>query len=466
MSVLNDYRAIWGAALMRRSTRWIRMALGGIGLLVPVLLLVGAVFHTPWQKVWFFAVAAPGALLLLIWVFVFVPGAALMNTPANARLVPRMHRRLVEMIVGVWAIVFAVALFSPQWQVAPVVVAWVIGMSIARSGRPIGGLFGALAGATPLLSQMAPAGVADFMRTAPGFALACVVVVLLALYAISAILPNGGERHIGQRKGQTETIQKFESMGRSGTPAVGKSGRSLYLSVLRRATSAGEPARLLFHSLGPRSHWTSVLPGLALMLAIGIAASLVVPHVVAINRMASVGVWMLLLVLLLVFVGYVDQARQLGSTRSEQSLVRLAARSPGSGMFNHQLAGQLMRSVLFCWLSVSGAILALALLAGEGAMQLLILATLCSLLFFPGMAWVLRDYARADGNSSFIFSILAMLVLTPLSGAAYALQDVLPAIAWIGLALAGNAIAAVAVVRRWENMVAAPVAFPSGRLAA
>lgn len=468
MSALADYRLLIDAAMVQRRPRAVSAVLAIAGLLAPVCVLFAVVFAVMhphrWGKVLWGSMVIPAGLLLLLWLFVFVPGAALMNTPANAHLVPRMRRRLAELIVTVWLLVFVVTLVGLGPEGALLVTLWVIAMSMGRSGSPSGIAVGMVALCWGLVGKLVPGAVIEFFTTAPGYAALALLVVLLGASALSMVLPHAGDRHLAQRKRQAESIGRMESADLSKPDPASNPARGGYARVLARACRVGTPRILLPHALGPAAHWTSMLPAYAGVLAVGLVFGFFQPFGGNDGQPGSLqsSAWIFVAGLPLVHMAFIDQCkRRLGTAKYEQALVRLAARSPASGGLNRALAIELCRNVLFSWALSTVAAVVLALMMGVGERLVLIAGALCMLGCAPSIAWVLDDYSREQPSRGRV--ILAVSVQMTATGLALAFSNRIGAGAWLGIAVVVNAAGGWLAHKRWQEMVAAPIAFPAQR---
>jgi hypothetical protein len=471
MSAWQDYRLIWQAAFVQRQPRAMQTA----AVLIPLMLAGSAVFGLvshDWEDAARVAVGLSVVVLIFMWAMFFVPSVALMNTPANARLVPRMHRRLVEMMVAGWVLSAAAGAGVLDWHAAPLVALYMIGMSTARGGvQTIGGGMVALSVTWRLVSQILPASLVQFLTTLPGFLCSCLALALLGAYAIRLILPAGGEGHYRRRQRQAATIVRLESMGRVDSSYVPKRSLSLYAIALRNACRSGDPRRLLLHAAGPGGHWTSAAFAAGVMLAVAVVVKVLLVAFASAETQETVAQlgWTFPLVLLLIHFSIVEQCKmRINSAKNEEALLRLAARGPATGELNRVLATGLVRNTLSSWFVVAGAVMIVTAMSGASLFILGIEASLCAVGLMPSVAWILRDYARQDNGGSivrFVLAVVAVVILVVAVGVAFAYIRAVGAPVALLLALSSNVVGGAFAVTRWKKMLAAPVAFPAGRLA-
>lgn len=242
----------------------------------------------------------------------------------------------------------------------------------------------------------------------------------------------------------------------------------MYLSFLRRDCASRDAGKLLGHLLGARGHWSYQALSLLLVTLVGGAALLALRLYGGdtLRVMAANGGWIFALgVMLVPLFEHERRNIRLMETRGEQALLRLAPAMPATaGAFNRTLARVQLRSALPGWCMQVAAVLALTLAAGAPlsfhAMQL---CACC--LTLPLIGTNLRRHAR-DAGLLGLGPVLTLLLSAAISFAAGAWINArfgLPLTA--GAALASILIALVAVPWRWKRSVAAPIAFPVGRLA-
>jgi hypothetical protein len=406
-----------------------------------LLMLVGLGFglmRHDWMVAMRVGVGIPLLLLMLVWTMVVTPALALMNTPANARLVPRMRKRMVELTAAGWLLSGAFGLLTPFWQATPLIVLWVMSMSGARAGNRVGTVLVIFAAMSGSVLDRLPASAREFCMSAPGILIFCLLVAAYGAWSIRTVLPNGGDRHFAKRKRQVEIIERLQSMGRKPSKADGKPIANPYTFVLRRAINARQSSSLMLLGFGPGAHWTAMLPLCAMILVGGFGLH----PLFGLKGSAdsSVAGWILL---------------------------RLAPGLPNGRKWNRSFGAALVRNGLAVSMLTVLTTVALALLDGAGQFELISLTALSATLVMPGIAWMLRDYSREHKQrpvSSFgklvrvVPAALALLVgLVAMLG----LQISIGAMAWVLLAAASNVLGALTALWRWRTMISAPPAFAS-----
>lgn len=412
-------------------------------------------------------VSLPWFFLGMLYWLDLVSGAVRQDTPANARLAPRLRARAMQLVGSCWIVFILLitlamgsAFGSPAlWAAAAA--GWLLGSAMVRLGFQSGMVFLSLPFMLMLLPHEAIPAVRDFAGTAIGITVCALWIGVVAWFGKRTLFPRG-DRHFDQRAVVEKGVRQSE-----GTHTANLRS-SLYATDLARAsrtrTSAGE---LVLHALGPGAHW-SVSARMFAMLAGALVAGRVLIEVMAADSrtLAPFVGGFIIMPLLLSFAAIPQRiVGRASASHGEQALLRLAPVVPRMDQYNHALAGALLRRALGEW-----AIVTVALVAVTGAVDahpsitLLQFAACC--LAMPLMTIVLRDYARAPAlPTQYIY--LAALYLVISAGAAYYAMlhtSVIP-VAVVSFILGVGATAYMAASRR-RVMVGAPVAFPAGRMAA
>jgi hypothetical protein len=471
MSVLADYKLLWKAAYVQRNHPAVvplMKLLAGLVALIGVC--VGVIQHE-WTIAVRIGLGIPMLLMLLVWTMVVTPVLALMNTPANARLVPRLRRRMVEMTAAGWVLAAAFCLLTPFWPATPVIVLWVMSMAGGRSGSRIASAMVVVAALWSPIVNSLPEPVITFATSVPGTFVFCVMVALFGAWTIRTVLPHGGDKHFSQRKRQVEIIERFQSMGRKHAPAGRERRANLYGWALRRAIKGRHPGSLMLLGLGPNTHWTAMLPICGMILVAGFGAHLLFGF--SGGEESSVGGWVLLLTLVtIVQLGFFSYWKGLmAKARNEAALLLIAPLYPGARNWKSSVGGVLVRNALALCSMVTLTTVLLALLDGARIDELISLAALSCTLVMPGIAWMLRNYSRDYISKQLsLFGLLirvfpaALILLAGLVGM-LGLQMKIGALAWVLLAAASNVIGALAAAYYWRVAMAAPAGFPEQRIA-
>jgi hypothetical protein len=285
--------------------------------------------------------------------------------------------------------------------------------------------------------------------------------------ALKAIFPRGGERHWKLRGKLERAVEQSTAGDQFKSSEVWRFGANLYGAALRRDCAQRRPSALLLHVLGPGAHWTQLCVRLGVLLAGALLAKVLLAtsaSAESLDTAAGMG-WVILIMLM--FMQQIDLERvlaRLAATPAEQALLRMAPLSAPAAQFNRQLGRALLHHALRDWAAIAAAIMFATALTGASAYTLMMQACLCCL-GLPLVAALLRNHARHTGMLGwwlFLSGVGAALLSAAAGWFAFRMLG-LPG--WPVMALASIVIAVLAVRWRWRAMVAAPVAFPVGRLA-
>ncbi len=160
--------------------------------------------------------------------------------------------------------------------------------------------------------------------------------------------------------------------------------------------------------------------------------------------------------------------RDIAASSPEQALIRLSPLVPSLPGLNRHLAQRILRNFLSGWLQWLGGALLGAVFLGKPPTSLMMLIALCCMVL-PFVGATLVDYS-ADGVKQFhtavIWTSVGMILLASLF---FMLFDMFGAgemyrMPWLlAFTLTSVALAVVFIAVRWRMMIAAPIAFPSGR---
>ncbi|MES2317778.1 MAG: hypothetical protein V4631_09820 [Pseudomonadota bacterium] len=191
------YRNIWCHAVYgdRKDwvTGWTFIALFATG--ISVVLSLFSVFDSG-------RMVSPiplAALAMFFWMR-FVSGAVRQNTPANAQLVPGLHRNVRRVAVLAWCVTLApVALVASAFTHASLMflalTAIATAQGLARGGRPVGTLIFFLVVISVLRVGDKPTLLA-WLSTPMVFAVRCLANLALAWEALRTVFPAGGEAQV------------------------------------------------------------------------------------------------------------------------------------------------------------------------------------------------------------------------------------------------------------------------------
>ncbi len=465
MRMLSECALIWRGAVVSRTASPLRMA----EVVLLALLCVLALWFT-WRiearpaAVFASAVCLPsGIAAFMLWMRL-ISGAARQNSPANAALVPRLTRRARQCaVIGFGVTMLPVVLASAVFPHGPGFVAMIavtillLGMGL--NGRPDAiGVFiacdAALAwGAEPLWR---------FLVQPPVMALCYVLIGLLGWYALHAVFPASGERHMRLYRRQQRLAQGTSLQAQAKGNQSSAGSRPLYRWMLRRDIALQKAAPLLLHALGPGGHRHDFLLPIAIVLALASLGKLAAVWLPTIEIFMANAPQMPAILIMLVapFAATVRWGPKIASTPGEQALVRLTPRAPACQRFNAVLGRQLLRIALLEWLAGMLAVLGVSAWWGASASTLMAeLALMCGALALAGAP--LCNLARKQDSPTWQACVQFVLVLL-LTVGAYASAD-RPQL-WGALTCATVFVSYLIVSARWRTFMAAPVAFPAGRM--
>jgi hypothetical protein len=249
---------------------------------------------------------------------------------------------------------------------------------------------------------------------------------------------------------------------------AGKGNLPFYFVALRCDLKRADPAALLMHALGPAAHWSAWIGGLVTLLFMGGVARLVLTwsHDVGVqplvDLMTTVGPSLLVLTIVFSTAQYGQQMRR---TQGEQALLRLTPRAGDAALLNRRLAGRVLRQALGCWAALTVVVLGVSLLLGAGPDALLRQLGLCSLAGQVAMMGLLGDYANGTGGWHLMLALRAGILAAAQALAAVGLGWLTGTTAWPWLVLLPLTVCCVLLRLDWQRMLAAPPAFPAGRMA-
>jgi len=477
---LREYGAVLRVTTVQRDARSVRV-LGGVGLFLTLIIAVAA-----GSRVWehrmdpelaLRMLAAVAALwLMLAWTMLFVPGSQLLNSAANARLLPRQRRRLLHLAGGGWLLLSAslTAVFG-NWAVFPLAGMFTLGMGLTFAGFLPGIALIVLPTNWPLAARvLLPPELVEAVTRTPGLLVVTALVLLGVAWSLRWMYPAGGDVHLDKRAKHLERIRRMQS-GRGWAQNIesgsmtGASVLRFYAAALRRDCGDGkrpaDPGRMLMHTLGPAAHWSIWGTSVVVMLAIALAIHLLVAwrgmgDSDAFRGGVSSGLTGFVSMILF-STAQLNQA--IGKTRGEQALLRLAPLVGDARLLNRRLAAQLLRRTAFNWLLLTlTVLLASMLIAGPDMLPRQL--GLCTLAGQVAMMGLLGDYA-GDGGWTLPRALGAGLAALVEAGIAIGLGLLTGTSIWAWLTAIAIVAAAVWLRLSWTRMLAAPPAFPARRLA-
>jgi hypothetical protein len=473
-AALQDFRAIWRAANMQRepgALRGVYLVAGAIascGIIVAVLGDLG-----PLQALRF-AIAAVFMALAFIWTFLFVPGSIRLNSPINAWLLPRQRRRLQQMTAAYWLVAtLGIAYGLGNWNVLPLVAFATLGMALLMAGNKYVPYLMMLGGNGPwLVRTLLPPAWAEQMTGSAALWTLDILLLPAAVWGLRWLYPAGGDAYFERRADQLKRVNHFafrtadkQSMADG---MVGQGSLSFYRIALRYERFRADPGTMLMHALGPTAHWTAWIGAIVVLLLIGAGASIVLgwSHGAAVQafvgQMVIVGPGLLALIILFSTAQYGQQLRR---TRGEQALLRLTPLAGDAALLNRRLATRLLRQALSIWVLLTVAVLVVALPFVSGPDALLQQLGLCCVAGQAAMMGLLGDYASERGGWSTALALRAGAYVVVQALVAMGLGRLTGTTAWPWLIEISLAVCAVQLRLDWKRMLAAPPAFPAGRMA-
>ena len=466
------YRELLMQAVYERRTLgsfWVVWTI--LALVVGTPLGIG-VWLQDWRPGLFFGAVLLG-LIWQLWWGNMVRLAVLQNFPSHACLVPNLRRRLMRMVsvtflVGVvlvsalaapmighfgyllcaLSLMFPFVLLQQRYHVLGIVPSVVIFSALSWAREPW---------------QALVRLVSNYDESVVSALLLCVIVELSVL-ALRAALPRGGDAHAEWRANYLQRQLRMKGNLRG---AVGEGSAAQrwprWVAFWRDLGIGGarDASGMTQRGLGMSFYAVAVsVPGMAI---VGWAC-VALPAMLSDELTLGLSLWRYM-VELMVTIAIPTAVQRLVVTISmragEQSLLRLAPAMPVASDINRMLARLLVKSFTLLWVSAALCeVLAARFSVGywvlDGSLLLVLVLPL------PFFAAALRDYAATPPRALALNGI--SLLSLPALGLAWLLALQAPALCgWVALAL--MVVSALLLRQRWQRMLAAPVAFPAGRLA-
>jgi hypothetical protein len=420
------------------------------------------------------AAGMAGFWLAMVWSMLFIPGSVLINSAVNARLLPRQRRRLMQMAVIGWLLcTLALAVVLESWAVVPIGGFYLIGLPLMLAGHRSALVLVIIACNWPILSRnVLPKPLVETLASAPSVLALTVLLLPAGVFALRLLYPAGGDAWLARRDAQVKRIQRFANgQGSKFTDdfsgATGSHILRLYGAMLRRDCRKRDPATLLMHALGPVAHWSAWIGsmGMALVIGIGVRALLVLGDAgKAHDTVTGIAAGASGVLAMLVLFSTVAFGQQLRRTHGEQALLRLTPLAGDAALLNRRLAAGLFGRTLQIWLMQVVVVLAVTWLIGGDGQAMLRQFSLCCLAGQVALIGLQGDFAREAGWN-WTLGLWAALVATLEGAVAAGLGSLAGPSAWPWLIVIAVVGAAVQVRLDWRRMLAAPVAFPAGRMA-
>jgi hypothetical protein len=438
-----------------RVTKW--------GLLIAALLMGLVVASVSKSLLTGISVACvPLGLLAICYWAKFVTGAALFNRPDQACLVPLLNDRVRHTAVLAWLLTMLpmiVACWLNDETVLALLAAslGVTAFGLYRAGRGLVHLTVAL---LALALYVWPHGHGTLAT--PLLAAAGLASLLLVGWALPVAFPRGGELHWAMldKHAAAQALDTTE-----GTVALLRSGGTrapVYAMFLRRDLARASARRdVWLHVLDRNAQrWSFALPlvaATAVLLALEplLGATGGAPDMMEVMSRIASGV--------LVFMGYWWSRFWfcMRGSSTEQALVRLSPGAPRASKINRALGQVVLSSSLAEWCALFVLALGIALLWGGSITALRVIAAfMCALLSAVGVSLANYSNSGNDGLASQLM-MTALNFFIALVSAFWAKNSLV----WTVLMALILVISICTIRSRWRAMMAAPVAFPAGRLA-
>lgn len=466
---LRDYRMLWRAAVTHASPRMSGVIRWGAIVIAIVFAAAQTVNGGPREglaTLW----TAASVLVLLNWAWRFMPGAMKLNTPVNARLVPQMRRRLVELSCLVCLAGIAGFASAPHADTRELgfwllwLVSFVVGIGLGAAGHRAAEPIITTLCLTWFLEKWLPQDLTALLSHPVAIVLALPLYAGVIVVAVRAMFPQGGERH-------WEMVAKrlrWAASSRQPDPLIeqmaSKQTRGWYNKTLRRDSARRDGRRLALHALGPTHHLGETVAVLAILAVVVICTGILSTWRADREVTAGIG-WLFACMLLVVPLLHSVRLAQLpASLAAEQGLVRLAPAMPGgAAAFNVQLGRSLLLRALAGWALATGAALLLAALGNAGPEALLrVLCVACIIL--PVVAVPLRNHASRTGSAAGAAATLLLVSIVEGVILGLAVKSMTGIAALPVAALASIGLTMVVAMRGLRKMRRAPCAFPAGRM--
>jgi hypothetical protein len=466
--MLQEFRVAWSCGFACRGggkTKYWFWFLFALSPVIPVITW----YETGNLRVSIGSLYAPFSLLFVCTWLPLISGLIRQNSSANAKLVPKLHRRLIQLTVasglsGIIVNAYLIALVYSNFGwclVAMLFLALSLGWGQARN---VGWMTALFIIGQKIISEALPPSTMAILSSDSALIAWIVLGLLLNAVFIKSAFPRGGDRSwLVLKNAQRQFNQAKEPF------AIGRDAGRLALAPYNRALRVACTNRLknlAMLTLGPNCHWGALFIPLLLVVVV-ITLSKIFLLAFPASKMSDFlngFEWNVITTILIVMQFLTqDMAMQFSKTRVEQSLFRLGAYAPPANILNRTLASGIVRAKLQGFFLTLFVALACSAVMGVTYEKMITECTFCCLTL-PFICLHLRDYSReAMMNTGYarIWQFLGFLIFVPgfiILGTVTTSPAIGGAIIVICIALS-----AVLIPYRWRNMVASPVAFPAGR---
>jgi hypothetical protein len=474
-AAFHDMRHIWRVTTIQRDERTM-MVLGWLALAGLVLGEMGAglivLKHQDGPLLLLRVLCGAGAFWLgFTWMALFVPASILLNSPANARLLPRQRRRLAQMAAATWILITAgLTIATGEWGTLPAAGLSLIAYALMRAGRAEAApLFIIGINWSSLSRHVLPPAVVNAITGDAGLMVLSLLLLPAGAWALRTLYPAAGDTHFARRGAQVERVgqrgeNELGNLGPAGRLSGWTSGR-IYDAMLRHGLRRPRPGAMLMHALGPGAHWSVWIVSAAGMLLVSFGLRLMLAwrggtalHDFVDGAMAA---GLAAMTIMIVF-STATLSQRIGKTSGEQSLLRLTPLAGDAALLNRRLGVELLGTALRNWLMLTAAVLLSTAIFEPGSGVLLRQAALCVLAAQLAAMGLLGDFAGTGGwdvvravqaGLLAAFELLAALALAKLSGISI----------WAWVALIAVVVGAWQLRLSWRTMLAAAPAYPARR---
>jgi hypothetical protein len=473
-AALQDFRMIWRAAAAQREPGSLRGVYLVAGAIASCGIIVAVLGDLPPVQALRFAIAVVFMALAFIWTFLFVPGSIRLNSPVNAWLLPRQRRRLLQMTAAYLCIAtLGIAYGLGNWAVLPIVALGTLCMALMMAGNKYVVVLLVLGGNGPwLVHFILPPAWVERMTGNAAFWVMSILVLPAVVWGLRWMYPAGGDAFLARRGDQIRRLNHFafRSEQQQSMPdgMAWQGNLSLYRVALRCERRRADPGTMLMHALGPMAHWTSWGGAIVMVLVVTVVVHIVLaaPRAAAAQSFAGVvlGAGPAMMALVIAF-STAQYGQQLRRTQGEQALLRLTPLAGNAALLNRRLATRLLRQALSVWVLLTAALTGASFVFGAGPDGLLRQLGLCSLAGQVAMMGLLGDYASVRGGWNLALGLRAGAYAVMQALAAVALGKLTGTTPWPWLIEISLAVCLVQLRLDWKRMLAAPPAFPAGRMA-
>ncbi len=464
--------------MLFRQAVFYRKNLGSLWLFFALLStpLIFIVFRSGrWPLAIAMGLGVPSLILIILWWIFYLKNAMLQNSPINAHLVPALRKRLIIASFTAW-IGVSIALaaigaigtghFIQCWVLVSLF--FLMPSIIMRSfwvGVPLLYFFQLRRAFSDTLWISEMSAMMKIAVTA--------LILLVGAGIFNWIFRKGGDAHWRRHM----RIRRFQPSSIDGSPRLAPSEFNRATSFFSRLTASGyqrtfnpsarytlDPGKLTCYALGPDFHWSSNV--LAQSIGIGILVN--IAGILSITlwfgagsnlaKIVAAGTMYTILISPLLFAG--KHVLSVYKTRNEQSLLRLAPNALQDRAINRTIARTSLIYFGITWTISTGIAVALPMLSMHSLMDTSVPVVISLNLFIA--VFLVRDYARTP-QPSYFWHITGSFLMGCVLVAWTFLQ---PSIRiHTGILFAACLTCSAALTRyRWKKAMAAPVAFPAGRL--